>query len=201
MGWVIALAVLTGLAILPLGFSAIYSAEGPRLRLIIGPVRLLVYPLRRKKAPQKKTASRGAKNAPAKKPQKSEKQGGSVKDFSPLLRIVLDFLSSFRRKLRVNRLELKLLLGGNDPCDLALNYGRAWTALGNLMPQLERLFVIKKRNLEVECDFTSSETSVYARLDLTITFGRVLSISVHHGFRAVRAYLNILKLRKGGAKL
>ena len=201
MGWVIALAVLTGLAIFPLGISAVYSADGPRLRLIRGPVRLLVYSLKKKKVTPKKATSDGAKKVSVQKPKKSKKQGGSAKDFLPLLRIVLDFLSSFRRKLRVNRLELKLLLGGNDPCDLTLNYGRAWAALGNLMPHLERVFTIRKRNLEVECDFTSAETKVYARLDLTITLGRVLSITVHHGFRAVRAYLNILKLRKGGAKL
>lgn len=60
-----------------------------------------------------------------------------------MVKVALNFLGDFRRKLRVNRLELKLILAGGDPCDLAVNYGRAWTAVGNLMPQLERLFVIK----------------------------------------------------------
>lgn len=200
MGWLIALGILTGLAILPLGFSAVYNMDGPRLCLIVGPVRLPVYP-RKKKASKQKPAARTVQKSTAKKPKETQKQGGSIKDFMPLLRIVLDFAASFKRKLRVNVLQLKLILGGGDPCDLAVNYGRAWTALGNLMPLLERSFAIKKRDVEVECDFSSTQTRVFARIDLTITLGRVLSILLFYGFRAVREYLNIMKIRKGGAKL
>ena len=99
----------------------------------------------------------------------------------------------------MNRLELKLILAGGDPCDLAVNYGRAWAAVGNLMPQLERLFVIKKRDVEVECDFTASETLVIARLDLTITLGRLLGLAIVYGIRALREFLKLQKKRKGGA--
>ena len=108
-------------------------------------------------------------------------------------------LGAFRRKLRVNVLELKLIMAGNDPCDLAVNYGKAWAALGNLLPRLERVLVIKKRDLEVECDFTSNETLVTARLDLTITLGRLLALGVVYGIRALITFLKIKKKRKGGA--
>ena len=120
-------------------------------------------------------------------------------DFLPLVRTALDFLGAFRRKLRVNRLEMKIIMTGGDPCDLAVNYGRAWAALGNLVPLLERCFVIKKRDLEVECDFVAEETLIYARLDLTITLGRILLLAVRYGIRALREFLKIMKLRKGGA--
>ena len=93
-----------------------------------------------------------------------------------------------------------MILAGDDPCDLALNYGRAWTALGNLMPTIERYFVVKKRDLEVECDFTSQSTLIYARVDLTITVGRGLSLGAWHGFRLMREYFRIMNQRKGGAK-
>ena len=78
--------------------------------------------------------------------------------------------------------EDKLILASSDPCDLAVNYGRVWTALGNLMPQLDRLFVIKKRDVEALCDFTASETTVIARVDITITLSRLpfgLNKSLH----------------------
>ena len=67
------------------------------------------------------------------------------------------------------------------------------------MPQLERLFVIKKRDIEVECDFTGSETLVIARLDLTITLGRLLALVVAYAIRALIEFINIKKKRKGGA--
>ncbi len=223
MGWLIALGVVILLAILPLGASVKYNAEGPLIRVIAGPVRFTVYPrpkkekktdpkAEEKKARQeaKKKADKEAKKQAAKDKTASEKateplikkeKGGSWTDFLPLVKVVLDFLGDFRRKLRVNVLQLKLIMAADDPCDLAVNYGRAWAALGNLMPQLEKLFVIKKRNLEIECDFTASQTLVIARLDLTITLGRLLAMVTVLAFRALKEYLKINKKRKGGAKL
>ena len=107
----------------------------------------------------------------------------------PLLDAVLTLLSDFRRKLRVNRLEMNLVLAGDDPCDLAVNYGKASGALGALMPQLERLFVIKKRSVEIQCDFTADITRITARLDITITLGRLLGLAFVYGIKFLRQYL------------
>lgn len=202
MGWLIAAGVLFLLAILPIGVSAVYNTYGPLVRLIAGPVKVTVFPSKKAKKEKDKPKPKKEKKeaSPSVKTKSKEKKGGSFKDFLPLLDLILDFLDKFRRKLRVNRLEMKLVMAGDDPCDLAVNYGKAWTALGNLMPHLERLFVIKKRNLEVECDFTAEKTLIFARLDLTITIGRILSMGVVHGIRILRQYLKIMKTRKGGAK-
>ena len=120
-------------------------------------------------------------------------------DFLPLLKVALDLLNVFRRKLRVNLMEVKLVMAGGDPCDLAVNYGRAWTAIGNLLPRLENVLAIKKRDINVECDFLASKTTIYVRLDLTITLGRILAIAVIYGFRAMVEFLKIKNKRKGGA--
>lgn len=59
MGWWIALGVIFLLGILPLGVSARYSGEGPLLRVVIGPVRLTLFPRQKKEKkpkPAKKTA-------------------------------------------------------------------------------------------------------------------------------------------------
>lgn len=212
MGWLIALGILTALAILPLGVSAQYDSGGALVRLILGPVKLILYPRphsppkKEKKPKEKKQEEKpSAKetqeaSAPVKKKEASgDPQGGDWKDFLPLFRVAMDFLGNFRRKLRVRDLEMKLILAGDDPCDLAVNYGRAWAALGNLMPKLERFLVIRKRNLEVECDFTSEKTLVFVRLELTITLGRLLGLAVVYGIRGLREYLKISKKRKGGA--
>lgn len=213
MGWLIALGILTLLAILPLGVSVKYDSGGPFVRLVLGPVRLTVVPGKKKEKrakPEKEKQTEKEKkedpmpkkpSIPPKPKAPEEKQkGGSWADFLPLVKTALDFLGAFRRKLRVNRLELKLIMAGDDPCDLGVNYGRAWAALGNLMPQLEKLFVIKKRNVEVECDFTATQTLVITRLDLTITLGRLVGMVVCYGIRIIREYLQIKNKRKGGAK-
>ena len=51
----------------------------------------------------------------------------------------------------------------------------------------------------MECDFTASETLVLARVDMTITLGRLLALIVVYGIRAVKEFLTIQKKRKGGA--
>ena len=202
MCWLIALGILAVLAVLPLGATVRYDTDGLALKLIVGPVRIGILP--KKKAPKEKAEKapkEKAKAAPSgQKPAAQPKEkGGPITDFLPLVKTALSLLNSFRKKLRIKRLEMKLIMAGDDPCDLAVNYGRAWAALGNLMPQLERCFVIKKRDLEVECDFEASETRILARADVTITLGRLLGILVFYGVRAVRQYLQINNKRKGGA--
>ena len=203
MGWLIALGILVLLAITPVGVLAAYNSEGILLRVIAGPVKITILPAKPKEKKPKESAPKTEQKTtkptkPAAKTEKTQEKGGSVTDFLPLLQIVFDFLGEFRRKLRVNCLELKLIMAGGDPCNLAVNYGKAWAAVGNLMPQLERFFVIKKRDIQVECDFTGSQTLIIARLAITITIGRIISMAVRYGIRALRAYLKIVNKRKGG---
>ena len=212
MGWLIALGIIALLAVLPLGVSIRYDEDGALVRLIIGPVKITLFPRPKKdKKPKKEKKKRTPKpkaapqETPKGKPEQTaeekqkKKSGGPITDFLPLLKTVLDMLGAFRRKLRLNVLELKIVMAGDDPCDLAVNYGRAWAAVGNLMPRLERVFVIRKRNIEVECDFTSAKTLVTARLDLTITLGRIIGTAVFYGVKALIEFLKIKNKRKGGA--
>ena len=203
MGWLVTLGILILLAILPLGVSVRCDEKGALVRLIAGPIRITLFPRPKKdkKPPKTKKESPKQPAKPAQKPtsEKPKESGGSLKDFLPLLQIALDMLGAFRRKLRLNRLELKLIMAADDPCDLAVNYGRAWAAVGNLMPQLERIFVIQKRNVEVECDFETTQTRIVARLDLTITLGRLLATVVVYGVKALVEFMKIKNKRKGGA--
>lgn len=203
MDWLIVLGVLVFLALIPLGFRVHYDESGLTVRLLIGPVQITVYPSEKKKKPEKKkkTEKQEDKTVTTQKTatQTTSRKGGKLTDFLPLLDVALDFLGDLRRKIRVNRLEMKLIMAGGDPASLAINYGKAWAALGNLVPQLERLFAIKKRDLQVECDFTGVWTTIYAHLDLTITFGRLLVLAIGYGIRILREFLKIQNKRKGGA--
>ena len=217
MGWLITLLILTCLAILPLGVSIVYDEDGAVVRVIAGPVKFKVFPLPKKEKKTKKeksqkkekntseqeaktkkqTTTSGKTGSAAGEPQK--KKGGPITDFLPLVKVLLKFLDGFRRKLRVNVLELKLIMASDDPCDLAVNYGKAWAAVGNVLPRLERVLVIQKRDIEVECDFTADKTLVIARLDLSITLGRSLGLVFVLIGRAIVELIKIVMKRKGGA--
>ena len=201
-GWLIALGILVLLAVLPVGVCLIYNEDGLVLSLFLGAIKIKLFPKASKEKKKKEKPKKQKKAKPASKPQsvKKERSGGKITDFLPLLDIGLKFLGSFRRKLRVKRLELNYVMAGGDPCDLALNYGKAWTAVGNIMPLLERIFVIKKRNIQVQCDFAEVAARISARLEITITIGRVVGIAVKYGVKALREFLKIKNKNKGGAK-
>ena len=203
MGWLITLGILVLLAVLPLGIHIRYDEDGALGKLIAGPIRILLFPRPKKEKPKKEPKPKKKKKAaaPAAPKPKEKKKGGPITDFLPLVDVALGFLNGFRKKLRVNYLELKIVMAGGDPCDLAVNYGKAWAALANLQPLLERVLVIQKRNIELECDFVAPTTLVTARVDITMTLGRLLALVAVAGFRAVKELLKVMKKRKGGAAI
>ena len=215
MGWWITLGILTLLAIVPVGVRVCYDAEGPLVKLVLGPVKLTLFPGPKKdqkpekekkeqlsKRKAKKTAEEANLPKPPQPPAEKKpkgKKGGSLKDFLPFVKLAFDFLGDFRRKLRMKELYLRLILASSDPCDLAVNYGKTWIAVGNFLPALERWFVIQKRDVEVECDFTASETKVIARLEITMTLGRLLSLAAVYAVRGLKEFIVFRNKRKGGA--
>ena len=211
MGVWIAAAIVLILAVLPLGVRVRYNSAGLILRVIAGPLKITVFPRKKKpkkqKVKQKKpkeeqnaepSASEDKPPQPPEAQPEQKEKGGSIARFLPFIKLGLKFLGDFRRKLRLDNLYVRLILAGADPCALAVNYGRIWAAVGNLMPQLERLIKIKKRDIQVECDFTASETCVVAHLDITITLGRLLALALVYGVRVLIEFLSMK--RKGGGE-
>lgn len=223
-GWLIFLGIIVAIGILPVGASVRYDESGPLVKLLLGPLKLLLYPRPKK---EKKTEQKEENPKKEKKPkpdkQKEEpipdgppegapsrklekpKKGGSLLDFLPLVDVVLDMLSSLVGRLRVNYLQLHLILAGDDPADLAIHYGRAQAAGATLLAQLNRFLVIKKQDVQIQCDFTSDNTTVLAQVDLTITVGRVIGWAVGYGIKALVTFLKIKKQQdkqdEGGAAL
>ena len=194
MWWLIGVAVfLLVILFMPVGIRARYDDQGGFAWITAGPLRFILHPDKNSKEKATEVISGFAKKKSAK--------GGKLSDFYPLFGDVIELLSDLRRRLRVKKLVFKVILAGDDPCDLAVNYGKAWTALGNLMPRLEQFFVIKKRNVEVECDFTADKTLIFADIHITIPLVRLLWIVLIHGSRIMKKYWSIIEKRKGGTNL
>lgn len=196
MWWLLVPGVVILLGFLPLGFFAYIDQNGANLSVKIGPLHFPVGKKTSKPEPEKpKKTAEFESHSTVKKKKKSK----DISQYLTLLKPVFKFLVDFKRKLSVNNLQLKVVMAGSDPCDLSVNYGRAWVALGNLMPMLERFLVIKKRNLEIECDYTADVTKYQGMIDVTITFGRLLQIVIYHGISILKEYLRIIKQTKDGA--
>lgn len=198
MTLLVILAVLVLIGCIPVGVDARYNADGVFLAAKLGPFRLQLLPQKPKKKPKKRKQQQ---KQPEKAPASSEPQekksnpllSGGVDGMLQLLDLAFDTLGDLRRKLRVNELTLHVLIGGaEDPAKAAMGYGRAWAAIGAITPSLERLFVIKKRDILPALDYTISNTQVDAHLVTTITIGRSLALAVHAGIR----FLKLLNERK-----
>lgn len=110
----------------------------------------------------------------------------TTKDFFIGLGLILNFLNDLRKKLRIRRLEMNLVLAGDDPCDLGISYGRAWAALGNLMPQLERVLRIRKRDLRIGCDFAAEKTTLYFYADAKLFLAEYVYLLLQYSFRVAK---------------
>ena len=199
--WMTLLVILAALVLIgciPVGVDARYNADGVFLAAKLGPFRLQLLPQKPKKKPKKRKQQQ---KQPEKAPASSEPQekksnpllSGGVDGMLQLLDLAFDTLGDLRRKLRVNELTLHVLIGGaENPAKAAMGYGRAWAAIGAITPSLERLFVIKKRDILPALDYTISNTQFDAHLVTTITIGRLLALAVHAGIR----FLKLLNERK-----
>ena len=191
-------AVLVLIGCIPVGVDARYNAEGVFLAAKLGPFRLQLLPQKPKKKPKKrKPQQKQPKKTPAKAEPQEKKPNpllsGGVDGLMQLLDLAFGTLGDLRRKLRVNELTLYVLIGGaDDPAKAAMGYGRAWAAIGAITPSLERLFVIKKRDIRPALDYTISNTQIDAHLVTTITIRRSLALALRAGIR----FLKILNERK-----
>lgn len=187
------LGILLLLLCLPAGVHLCYSAAGMALKLVYGPIRLRLLPAKGKK---KKKKEKKPKEKPAPKELESvknateaPKKGGNLKDLMEYVPIGLDLLNAIRRRLLMRKLVLLVNLAGNDPCDLALLYGKANAGVAGALPLLERCFRIRHRDVQVFCDFTADSTEVYAELEIVACPARLLAVLLRYGWKLLRTYL------------
>lgn len=196
MGWWIAFTLLVLLGFAPLGIIGEYQSAGANAWLTVGPFRYRIYP-RKKVAGSYKRDTGFEKKKEGSAVAQKKKTAGSVSDFLPLVDNVFSLLVDFRKHLQIRILRMHLVLAEEDPCDLAMHYGDAWAALGNLIPLLEQNFRIRKRDMTVSCDFTAEKTKIYAYVHGTISLGGLLWLVIYHGLKGINKF-NQLK-GKGGA--
>ena len=115
-------------------------------------------------------------------------KGGAWSNLKPYLPVFRNLLLGLRRRLLVRRLEFWVKLGGDDPCDLAIRYGRAWACLGALQPLLDRALRIRRKDVQVDCDFTAEDTEVDLRVDLVLCPARLLGLLLRQGPALLRIY-------------
>lgn len=196
MVWLIALTVifigLIMVAFIPVCLRFRYDQLGFALSLLLGPIRIRLYPNKGKKRAGKDKADKKKKSDK----DKQSVKGGDIKIFLPLIQTALSFLNNLRRKIYITNLKLLLTIGNSDPCDLSIQLGYGWAILGNTLPLVEQIFRIKKRDLMIVPDYTAERITVFVAADIRICLWRLLYITIRYGIIALKQYLDIKNSNK-----
>ncbi len=190
----VVLALIVIILLLPVILKAGYDENGARLVLKIGPFFWKLYPAAEKKSQKQPSRNHAAKKAAS----PGGNKGGKLSDLIPIVKTLVDFLKDLKRKLVVRSLTVKIILAGDDPCGLSVNYGRTWAGVGNLQPLLNQMFKIRKQNIDVACDYTAEQTRIFANLEISVLFVHLLFMVVSYGTRLLKQYFTMKNNRKGG---
>ena len=194
-------AVLVLLGQIRLGCSVEYSAQGPKVWVHAGILRLCVFPMKKKKPVDTSEKNKKTKKKQKKTPQTeplstTQKLGGALAYIQRLLPIVLQALSQFKKKLKVDVLRLEMISGAKDPADAAFRYGQASADLGALWYSMVEVLDIRDGYARVVPDFDADDMTVYLYGKLCIKLGQLLWIGIYFGLRGLMAFLAVRKQLK-----
>lgn len=199
----IVLAVILVLLILVLSLPAAvllrYEAGHLSVRFRVGPVRGTIYP--RPSAPPRKKPRKRQASAPRKPKASSAAAKSSPKKLTrqqiqDLVKLALELLGRLRRKLLVKHLTLHAFFGGRDAAQTAIGYGRAWAAIGAVMPVLENTFRIDERDVGAYLDYELEAPRIMLDLDVRMCVGTALLLALWAGFRLMGIFTKTKETKK-----
>ena len=194
MVWIIVGVLLVLLAMMPIRILIACTTQSVSVKLVIGFLKFSVLPGKAKK--KQKNKEKPKESVSDNSRAEVKRQNTDYKGYLRILRIVLDLLGRLRSKAIMRKLDVLLVLAGDDPCDLAILYGRAQGVLAALIAQIENAFTIRHRDVRIECDFTAEATVFDAFTDVSITFGQLLLLATQYGFLILKEYFAILNNKK-----
>lgn len=188
-GWIIFIvsAVIVLTCCLPVGIQAEYGGQQLLVRLKVGPLRISLYPVKKKERSVKAGIGK----------ESSVPSDRSCPKLSPeklihLLRLigpeVWGLLLRIQKRLRVDRLHLKLTIGGTDPADVVLCYGRIYAAVGTIwQPMVEQLH-IRDGRIHMGLDFERSDCKVEGDLALSLRVFVLIGLALCIAGKGIRIW-------------
>lgn len=185
----IILLVIVAIGLIPVGVFARYDEDLSVFLTVLG-IRIPLYP-----------AGEKQEKKPEDAPKKEKKKFRFPKKDSleEYLHLFLEILGKLRRKILIRKLKLHAVFGGSDAAASALNYGRAWAAIGMVMPLIEACFRIKHRDVGAYQAEDETAVRIYAEAAATLRVSQILHIAL----LALVRFLKIYKKndsKEGGAE-
>lgn len=147
MGLLIVLIVLAGILLLPLSIIVCWDNFSFKVSAGVGPISFQIYP---------------GKEKPEKQQKETEKQKEKTRLSAAKIRYLAEtvpdlirrLLGRVRRNLQVDPVQIYAVFRGEDPADVAIQYGRFQALAAALLPVLEETVSVGRVEISLSPDFT-----------------------------------------------
>lgn len=143
------------------GGTVVYAEQGLQILIRIGPLRIRVFPVKKKK---ERPSGPGTGAKPERKHKADADAVPEPKDTLELVRqflpLAADAAGSLQKRIRVDDLDLTLTMAASDPAMAAAAFGGANAILGMVIPLLENNFNIRERKIRTAVDFDRHSRSL-----------------------------------------
>lgn len=108
----------------------------------------------------------------------TEKKGGSLEGLKDIILSALKTLSPAIKSIRIDKLCGKITIASDDAFKTAMMFGSSAAGVGILLPVLENNFKIKKKDIEVNADFESTEALAILSAKVSIAIWQILYLGI-----------------------
>lgn len=176
MVFLIALLIVAALLLMPVGIDAEYIERQAVVRASVGPVGFPVLTF-----PRTEEKSRKKKRSPKSRKKKLDRELVVM-----LIRLGIQALKRLRRRLRIDELQIHLLVSTPDPYQTAMLYGRLNATVYALIPALAQAVELRNQDIQIDVDFDKGRMDAYGRLLLRIYVGQLLVVAAAFGLDFLR---------------
>jgi hypothetical protein len=182
--------VLWLLSLVRMGASVNYDDSGLVVKARVGPVKFIVFPMKKKDKPPKQKKKRRLKE------EEPPKKGGNLALVRNFLPLATEAAGRFKKKIRIDKIELDLIWGASDPAAAAMGYGWANAALGMLWPLIEHNFNVRERQLRTSVDYSANQPIITIRAAFSLTIGQGAVLGVVLGLKVLKLFRKEQKLKE-----
>ncbi len=151
----------------------------------------------KKRRPPKVKKAKKSKKVKVPKPPKTKKFPLSVAEILAIAQETLPLLQAILKKLgrdkKVERLELEVIVGAEDPVETVELYGKIHAVVGTLWPPMDQGLNIQRGRVRVLMDFDAPGIACYGRFALSITLGKLLQTGLMAGLGTMKIMKKVKK--------
>lgn len=125
---------------------------------------------------------------------KEEGVGAVVEIITRIVQILKDFSSSTLKHLKINKLKLNVITGGQDASDTALNFGYACSVIYPTLGALSGLVsFLKTPDINIAVDYNQKQTTAIFLIQFKMKLFFILAIILKYGIKGILLYMDITK--------